>query len=230
MNLVKIEKEIKSILANMKNDDDLFESNVYTDLRDLKEEIEKQIILDQQIATPSDRKQMNAIKRYLGKSKKPIFTAFTPLENGKVGITDSYTLFVLNKETLPFNIACNSDTSNDTFNEYLKKYDIKENRVIAGTYPTFRHAIPECTPLDTFEVDTKEVLAKNKLKTDEYDSIEFKTKENQKICLSIEYLKNMIDILKIKDSKITMGYYGETRPATYENENGLGVVLPIKKY
>lgn len=231
MNLVKTEKKINKILENMRGIPELYDSNIFTDLSNLKEEIEKQLILNQQIKTSSDKTQLNAIKRYLGKTKKPLFTAFTPLENGKVGITDMYTLYVLNKETLPFNIACNSDMSDDRFNDYLKKYDIKENRVIAGVYPSFKNIISNYYgSLNTFEVNVKEVLAKNKIKKDKYDFMTFKTKEGQKINLNIEYLKDMIDILKIEDETIAMQFYGETKPTIYENNNGLGLILPIKVY
>ena len=48
--------------------------------------------------------------------------------------------------------------------------------------------------------------------------------------LDSEYLKDMVALLQIKDENVEMNYRGEVKPATYENENGFYLALPIKKY
>ena len=93
---------------------------------------------------PTDKKQLSAIKRVLKNADMPVLKAYTPLENNRVGITDSYELYILNKDRLPFDVAFSNEYKLQ--DEYLKKY--KDVNVVNGVYPNILHLIPDKEPVD----------------------------------------------------------------------------------
>lgn len=185
---------------------------------------------------------LSKIKTILNTDKnRQALTGFTPIVHHtstkkydfRVGFTDSYRLCILNQEYLPFKVCFTKDS--EIKKEYLKKYGDKIDGEINATYPNLEVCIPQTTPEDTFIINAKEVkenAKENKGKKNRDKRImKFTTKEDNKtICIDSQYLSDMITLLNIKDNEITMNYYGEFKPATYENENGYYLALPIKTY
>lgn len=180
----------------------------------------------------SEKQVLATVNKILKYSEKirPVLSAYTPLEDNKVAFTDSYRLCVLNRDSLPFKVAFNKELNNEK--EYLKKH--KDIEKIEGNYPNLKTILDKLADTDeTFTFNVKEVKEKAKTagkKNKESRLMEFTTNKGNKIMLDSEYLKDMATLLQIKDENITMNYYGEVKPCTYENENGFYLALPIKKY
>lgn len=172
---------------------------------------------------------VNKILKY-SENIRPVLSAYTPLEDNKVAFTDSYRLCVLNRDSLPFKVAFNTELNNEK--EYMKKH--KDIEKIEGNYPNLKAIIDKLADTEeTFTFNVEEVKEKSKAKgSKNKDSrlMSFETNKGNKIMLDSEYLKDMVTLLQIKDTEVTMNYYGEYKPCTYENENGFYLALPIKKY
>ena len=172
---------------------------------------------------PTDKKQLSAIKRVLKNADIPVLKAYTPVEGvegNRVGITDSYELYILNKDRLPFDVAfTNEYTLKD---EYLKKY--KDVNIINGVYPNISHLIPDKEPVDYNRVSVSDIIRLCKTTPSK------KYKFDNKIILNLDYVKNCIDILKLKD-EIIFEYHGEFRPVIIHNkDNEIGLILPIREF
>lgn len=204
----KIKEEVKEVLQE--------ESKKNTKVAKEKVASEKQVL-----------STINKILKYSEKVR-PVLSAYTPLEDNRVAFTDSYRLCVLNRESLPFKVAFTEDYKDKK--EYLKKYG---NEKIEGNYPNISKLI-ELEPTDeyfTFNVDeVKEKAKASGKKSKDERLMTFKTFRGNKIMLDTEYLKDMITLLQIKEKEVTMNYYGEVKPCTYQNENGFYLALPIKTY
>jgi hypothetical protein len=180
----------------------------------------------------SDKQVLATVNKILKYSEKvrPVLSAYTPLEDNKVAFTDSYRLCVLNRDSLPFKVAFNKELNNEK--EYTKKH--KDIEKMDGNYPNLKTIIDKLEDTDeTFTFNVKEVKEKSKAsgkKNKESRLMEFTTNKGNKIMLDSEYLKDMVTLLQIKDENVEMNYRGEVKPATYENENGFYLALPIKKY
>lgn len=192
--------------------------------------------------TELNKTQLATIKRILNINKNiPSLAGYTPIKHYtstkkyefRVGFTDSYRLCILNKEYLPFKVCFSNDS--DIKEEYLNKYGDKIEGEINSSYPNLEKLIPQESPEDTFTFNAKEIkdnAKENKVfKNRDKRIMTFKT-NNEKKLLSIDsqFLSDMITLLGIKDEDITMNYYGEFKPLTYENENGYYLALPIKTY
>ena len=195
--------------------------------------------------TELNKSQLATIKRILKNKNKPVLECYTPMlsfgdskhsysgnnPHYKVAICDSYRLAILNQEKLEgYKVAFTKDCKFEK--EYLQKFKVeKEN----STYPNLESVIPQTDPEDTFIVDRKEVLdnaKENKGKKNKENRImKYTTEEKHgEISIDSEYLKDMIQLLNIKEDKIKMNFYGEIKPATYENENGYYLALPIRTF
>lgn len=215
MEKVEILKTIKEVL----NKEDLLS------LLKLKEQLEEEVRKENYISSPTDKKKLAAIKKVLKVQEKvrPLLGAFTRYNNG-VAFTDSYQLYVLNDEYLPFKVACSTDEDK----EYAKKYNLE---TVAGVYPNLKAAIPEQYDT-TYEIDTNEFLlwSKTTEKVDNKLLYKFKV-EDTDYCFDGQYLLNAINILKIKDPTITLELRGNCRPITLHNkDNELGLILPIRNF
>lgn len=219
------------------------------DLNILGEKQEKKAATKKKVkkieTTELNKTQLATIKRILKNKNRPVLECYTPMlsfgnskysygvntNHFKVAICDSYRLAILNQEKLEgYKVAFTKDCKFKK--EYLKKFKVeKEN----STYPNLEAVIPQSDPEDTFIVDKKEVLdnaKENKGKKNKDNRImKYTTDEKSKeINIDSEYLKDMIQLLNIKEDKIVMNFYGELKPATYENENGYYLTLPIRTY
>ena len=191
--------------------------------KDLKEECFK--------VKPSDKKRLSAIKKVLKEQKtRPLLSCFTPYEKGKVAFTDSYSLYVLNEDYLPFNVAFDSTVDDDFKDNYLKVYGDKILGKKEGVYPNLHNLIPTSEPIYKIDLKVSEVLALEKTTEKKGNGAKVYTFENGKISLDLVYLKNCINILKLKDN-FTMEIHGEIKPIIIHNSDGeLGLILPIKVY
>ena len=210
------------------------ELGIETKKEEKKVESTKELKVENKTNKAASEKQVLAtIKKILKYSEKvrPVLSAYTPYEN-KVVFTDSYRLCMLNRESLPFNVAFNKENGVNE-KEYMKKYGNEETQKIDGVYPKLANIFPKEETDETFTFNVEEVKEKSKAsgkKNKESRLIEFTTNKGNKIMLDSEYLKDMITLLQIKDSEVKMNYYGEYKPCTYENENGYYLALPVKKY
>lgn len=204
---------------------------------ELIKELEKELKEECFKVKPSDKKRLSAIKRVLKEQEtRPILSCFTPYEKGKVAFTDSYQLYILNEDYLPFNVAFDSTIDDDFKDNYLKVYGDKILGKKEGVYPNLHNLIPNLIPTSEplYKIDLKvsEVLALEKTTEKRGDGAKVYTFENEngKISLDLVYLKNCINILKLKDN-ITLEIYGEIKPIIIHNSDGeLGLILPIKVY
>ncbi len=217
------------------------------DMNILSEEVEEKPKAKTKKAetTELNKNQLATIKRMLKNKNRPVLECYTPMlsfgdskhsyginnPHYKVAICDSYRLAILNQEKLEgYKVAFTKDCKYEK--EYLKKFKVeKEN----STYPNLETVIPQSDPEDTFIIDRKEVLnnvKENKGKKNKDNRImKYTTEEKQEtINIDSEYLKDMIQLLNIKEDKIKMNFYGELKPATYENGNGYYLALPIRTY
>lgn len=162
----------------------------------------------------SEKQVLSVVKKILDYSTKirPVLSKYMQLEENKVVFTDSYRLCVLNRDSLPFE---------------------KEEK----NYPNVKNMIDTYMGKDseetyTFNVEeVKNIVKENKgAKNKDKRLMEFTTNEGNKITIDSEYLIDMVKLLQIKEENVTMNYYGELKPTTYENENGFYLALPIKKY
>lgn len=224
----------------------LKDMNILTDKIEKKIEKTKKVAKIEKVETTElNKNQLAAIKRILKNKNRPVLECYTPMlsfgdskhsygvnnPHYKVAICDSYRLAILNQEKLEgYKVAFTKDCKYEK--EYLKKFKVeKEN----STYPNLETVIPQSDPEDTFIVDRKKVLdnaKENKGKKNKDNRImKYTTEEKQKtINIDSEYLKDMIQLLNIKEDKIKMNFYGELKPTTYENENGYYLALPIRTY
>lgn len=205
------------------------------------EKVEKKTTKKVETTEELSKQILSKIKTILNTNKRmEVLGAYTPIKHYtstkkyeyRVAFTDSYRLCILNKEYLPFKVAFPKDS--EIKEEYLKKYGEKIEGEINLSYPNIEKLIPQNDPIDTFIINAKEVKEKAKAKGNKNRDkriMQFTTeKENKQITIDSQYLSDMITLLKIKDNEIRMNFYGEVNPATYENENGYYLTLPIKTY
>lgn len=198
-------------------------------IKELEKELKEQCFKTK----PSDKKRLNAIKKVLKEQKtRPILSCFTPYEKGKVAFTDTYQLYILNEDCLPFNVAFDSTVDDDFKDNYLKVYGDKILGKKEGVYPNLHNLIPTSEPLYKIDLKVSEVLALEKTTEKERNGAKVYTFENEngKISLNLVSLKNCINILKLKDN-FTMEIHGEINPIIIHNDNGeLGLILPVRIY
>lgn len=225
MKLDKIILELKEI---KEMGDDFIALERYNNLI---EKLEKELKEQGFKVKPSDKKRLSAIKRVLKENEyRPLLSCFTPYEKGKVAFTDSYQLYILNEDYLPFNVAFDSTVDNGFKDNYLKVYGDKILGKKEGIYPNLHNLIPTSEPLYKIDLKVSDILALEKTTQKSGNGAKLHTfkNENGKISLDLIYLKNCINILKLKDN-ITLEIHGEIKPVIIHNENSeLGLIMPVR--
>lgn len=215
----KIIVELKKILKEQ----DLFKLNK------LIEKLEQQELESKYISKPSDKKRLSAIKKVLESSEgiRPILCCFTKIDNN-VYFTDSYQLYKLNDESLPFTYATNNTNLTQEEEEYVKNNNLK---VYPGIYPNLKNIIPTNSPKTTYKVNAEELLKLEKMTLPERGKeIHTINTEIGNISFDLIYIKNVINILKLTED-FELELYGDINPIIIRNkENEIGLILPIKTY
>lgn len=177
-------------------------------------------------SNPSDKKQLNAIKRILKYTCRDVLKSYTPVNIDNTihtVITDGYQLYILNKEALPLDVAFTKEFN--LCDEYVEKYKNTFKNTLPQVYPNVLSCIPQTTPVDYIKTTVSDVLRLYKTTPKDERIYTFE----DKITLNLEYLKNCIDILKL-DDEITMELHGENRPVVIHNkDNEVGLIMPVKK-
>lgn len=197
----------------------------------LVENLESDVKKENFIQKPSDKRRLKVIEKILNYSKKvgcrPLLGGYTFLNN-QVAFTDSYQLYLLNDEYLPFDIAMTNDNE-EKVKEIANKYELN---ILSGVYPNLKNVIPQEEPLSKFTININDFLAYIKsTPKDKKDCIIYTIDtELGEISFNGLYLKNVIDILKL-DSDFELELYGDIKPIIIHNKDDeLGLILPIKKY
>lgn len=207
-------------------------------IAELIQKIDQEVLENTEVKKPSDKVVLNAIKKYLKdseKSARPLLSCWTPF-NDRVAFTNSYSLFVLDKKTLPFNVAFSSDFSEDEKKKFIKENKIEKSRINEGCYPNLKNVIPdEINQLDTFKLNIKSFLAWYKVQ----DKKELKNKnvlynlgdDLDPYTVDANLLKDMITILQL-EGVVCVEFYGDRKPCIIRKNAGreIGLLLPVKKY
>lgn len=192
----------------MKLEDILKDINKYYDsnniiiLNNLKDKIEKTIRTETCYKTTS-KTRVNAIKNIASKNKAyPILAGYGTMEQYKV-VTDSYHAIAIIQEDMPLEYKENFPKMNGIFSNFDKSL-YKETTI-----------------------NFNDMMGYYKMhKKDAYNN-PYQIEENR---YNINYLKNIIDVLGT-DSKIYIPINKKEMPLFIENNNNeLGLLLPIIKY
>ena len=208
-------------------------------IKELIDKIDQEVKESLYISKPTEKKQLAAIKKYLNNRQldsRPILKTWSPFKDGRIGFTNSYSMFILNKNKLPFNVSFNNEWSPEEIDSFLKNNDIEKKDVIAGVYPTLKNCIPdEMDQKDTLKLNIKSFLAWYKVQ----DKKELKNKnvlynladDLEPYTVDALLLKEVIDILQL-DGVVSVEYYGNIKPCIIRTEAGknLALLLPVKKY
>lgn len=214
--------------------------NIIKNLKELKEEYNPVVLdnlinkLEQDykenlvIKKPSDKARLSAIKKVIDNTSGMLTIHGYSLLDGKIVFTDSYQLYVVNDEWLPFPVTCGQDNEKEV-KKLAKEHNLE---IIPGAYPNVKNIIPseEDTKVK-FKVNLKEVTSAHKAAKQEKGKkiynliVDDKTSVN----LDFNYLNNLIKIMRISDD-FELEYHGEYRPLIYRNNGEIGLVLPIKIY
>lgn len=207
-------------------------------IKKLIDRIDAEVLKNQAIYKPSDKKQISAIEKYLKKIPKdrPILKTWSPLiEEKQVVFTNSYSLFILNRETLPFDVSFGNIPEEEQ-KQFTKDHEIEKSRIVPGCYPNIKNVIPnEMDQIDTFRLDVDAFLAWYKVQ----DKKEIKNNnilynlgdDLLEYTINPDLMKEAIDILQLSGS-ISIEFYGQYKPCmirTYGGKN-IGLILPVRKY
>lgn len=214
--------------------------NIIKSLKELKEEYNPVVLdnlinkLEQDykenlvIKKSSDKARLSAIKKVIDNASSMLAIHGYSLLDDKIVFTDSYQLYVVNDEWLPFPVTCGQDNEKEV-KKLAKEHNLE---IIPGVYPNVKNIIPseEDTKVK-FRVNLKEVTTAYKTVKQEkgkrvYDLIvDNKTSVN----LNLNYLNDLIKIMRISDD-FELEYHGDCRPLIYRNNGEIGLILPIKIY
>lgn len=243
----KLEQERKKLERKLAREKILNDAN--KQLADSIDTIRKNLIKDKKyISIPNDDVKYKTIAKILNSNKnsRPLLSCFTPVEGG-VLFADSYHLFVLNDEYLPFNVAFNNQYSKIKQKNYINRYNLKR---IDGDYPVSMSIIPEYNAVDHVMINLNEFLLeyytrKQVLKDKECKKL-LKIQESNnefafnmimtlktrcgKMGYNAEYVKNAIDILKL-DGDFYIEVYGLKKPMIIKNKDEeIALILPVLLY
>lgn len=207
-------------------------------IAELIQKIDQEVLENTAVKKPSDKQVLNAIKKYLNESEKkprPMLACWTPFDD-RVAFTNSYSLFILDKKTLPFDVAFDADISEEEKKQFIKNNNIEKSRVKEGCYPKLKNVIPdEMNQIDTFKLNIKSFLAWYKVQ----DKKEIKNKnvlynlgdDLTPYTVDATLLKEVITILQL-DGVVCVEFYGDIKPCIIRKNSGreLGLLLPVKKY
>lgn len=214
--------------------------NIIKSLKELKEEYNPVVLdnlinkLEQDykenlvIKKTSDKTRLSAIKKVIDNTSSMMVLHGYSLLDNKIVFTDSYQLYVVNDEWLPFPVTCGQDNEKEV-KKLAKEHNLE---IIPGIYPNVKNIIPseEDTKVK-FKVNLKEVTSAYKTAKQEKGKkvynliVDDKTSVN----LDLNYLNSLIKIMRISDD-FELEYHGEFRPLIYRNNGEIGLILPIKIY
>lgn len=223
--------KLENISIELKNINKEMES---WELAELIKKIDQEVREQTTAQKPSEKKQLNAIKKYLKESEKnrPLLGCYTPFDD-RVAFTNSYSLFILDKKTLPFNVAF---TTNEEKEKFLTENEIPKELVKEGCYPNLKNVIPdEWKQLDTLKLNIESFLAwykvQNKKEIKNKNVLYNLADDLEPYTVDPELLKGLIDILQISGD-IMVEYYGPLKPCIIRKNAGreIGLLLPVKKY
>ena len=148
-----------------------------------------------------------------------------------------FSFYLLNKKALPFKTSFTNDFTDDE----QKKYMMENENIVPGydpnSYPNVANFFENINEQGTITIDLNDVMIKsktlNKCKDNlKKETMHFATNEDPTIAIDVDpiYLKDMIEILKIKDKKIKMIFTGSRSPLFFTNENGSACILPAINY
>ena len=188
--------------------------------RDMKNLLEKleQKIREETCYKSTSKTRVNAIKRIASKYEDKIALTGYGICNDYKVVTDSYHLIAIKQEDMPLKLVT-------TDKELVKKYG-KEN-CIYQIYPEMNNIINfNKDYYNTIKIDYDDIAQFYKLHNKYADKELYSINDDY---YNIKYLKNVIDVL---GTNLTIYQSQETcRPLYLINENNeLGIVLPIKKY
>lgn len=207
-------------------------------IAELIKKIDQEVLESTAVKKPTDKQVLNAIKKYLNESEKksrPLLSCWTPFDD-RIAFTNSYSLFILDKKTLPFDVAFDADISEEEKKQFIKNNNIEKSRIKKGCYPKLKNVIPdEMNQIDTFKLNIKSFLAWYKVQ----DKKEIKNKnvlynlgdDLTPYTVDATLLKEMITILQL-DGVVCVEFYGDIKPCIIRKNGGreLGLLLPVKKY
>lgn len=207
-------------------------------LAELIQKIDQEVLENTEVKKPSDKVVLNAIKRYLKNisDSRPTLKCWSPYSENRVAFTNSYSLFILDKKTLPFDVAFNNEYTEEEKKKFIKENKIEKSRINEGCYPNLKNVIPnEMNQLDTFKLNIKSFLAWYKVQ----DKKELKNKnvlynlgdDLEPYTVDANLLKDMVTILQL-DGVVCVEFYGDVKPCIIRKNGGreLGLLLPVKKY
>lgn len=218
---MKLEKIIKSLKELKEEYNPVLLDNL---INKLEQDYKENLV----IKKPSDKTRLSAIKKVIGNASSMLAIHGYSLLDGKIVFTDSYQLYVVNDEWLPFPVTCGQDNEKEV-KKLAKEYNLK---IISGTYPNVKNIIPsEEDTKAKFKVNLKEVTSAYKTAKQENGKkiynliVDDKTSVN----LDLNYLNSLIKIMRVSDD-FELEYHGERRPLIYRNNGEIGLILPIKIY
>lgn len=210
------------------------EAELLQEIGQLKKDLSEDIKKDNFIASPSDKKQLAAIKRVLkvNEKERPILSTIGVTTKG-LSICDSYRIYLLNKKALPFKTSFTNQFTDDE----QKKYMMENKDIVTdydlNSYPNVTNFFENINEQGTITVDLNDVIIRTKTLNKSKDSwtketMHFTVNEDPTLVIDVDpiYLKDMIDILKVKDKKIKMIFTGSRSPLFFTNENGSACILP----
>lgn len=188
----------------------------------LKEKIE-QAIRENTCYKTTNKTRVNAIKRVASSDDvRPTLSGYGVYNDYKI-ITDAYHLIAIKQDNMPLKLV--------TTDEELIKEHGRENCII-GVYPSMDNIINfNFDKDDTYEIydnlDLNDMETFYKLH--KKDGVENPYHIGKMQC-DIRFLKNVIDVLG-KEAKIYIPINSDIKPIYIKNDNNeLGLVLPIKKW
>ena len=197
----------------------------------LIETLESDIRKENFIQKPSDKRRIATIEKVLKASEelRPLLSGWTKVD-GQCAFTDSYQLYMLNDEYLPFNVSSTNENE-----EEMKKIAVEHNlQRLSGVYPTLKNVIPRDDVSGTYTLNINDFLAwyksTPKSKHDMIYTIKTDIDGVGEISFNGIFMKNLIDILKLKDD-FKLELYSNIKPIIVHNESGeMGIILPIRTY
>ena len=175
--------------------------------------------------TITSKSRLNAIKKFLSSYKSnELLSAYSPCKDGGIIITDSFSLFRLNCNYLPFKVAFPANYIEK--DAYIEKYGQYFENVIEGIYPNVDSILDYSKANDEVVFNVKELKEqmKNKVKT-----LKFKTTGDYEIMFDVSKLVELFKILDIKEDAVVGIVSSDTAPVFVFNEKKeLGLLVPIK--
>ena len=177
----------------------------------------------------TSKTRLNAIQKFLLSNEKtiPTLANYTPYEKGGVLFTDSYMLFKLNCEYLPFGVSFYDNYP--TKESYISKYNGKYAKVADGVYPNIIKFMSDMDKaVDKIIFNLPDIKERKKNKETMFT---FETSSDYKVTLDLSKLLTLTKILGIKENEF-VGYCSSSLSPVYilNKDNELGMILPIRLY